>query len=46
MPFDPCGTRQLDGEDLIKRLAAYLGVPPNALFLALKEATRRYKDIS
>ena len=29
--FDPCGTRRLDGEDIIARLATTLGVPPARL---------------
>ena len=29
--FDPCGTRRLDGDEIIKRLAAELGILPNAL---------------
>jgi hypothetical protein len=24
--FDPCGTRKLEGEEILKRLAEYLGV--------------------
>lgn len=31
MSFDPCGTRTLDGEEIIKRLAAYLGITVESL---------------
>jgi hypothetical protein len=36
MAFDPCGTRTIEGEDIIKRLAKYLGVEVVDLMEALK----------
>ena len=29
--FDPCGTRKLEGDEILKRLAAYLGVSESDL---------------
>lgn len=37
MAFDPCGTRTLDGEEIIKRLAKYLNIDPATLELLLIE---------
>lgn len=34
MSFDPCGTRTLEGDEILKRLACYLGVN----LVELKEA--------
>jgi CBS-domain-containing membrane protein len=34
--FDPCGTRRLEGDDILKRLAEYLNVDPKDLAVALK----------
>jgi hypothetical protein len=39
--FDPCGTRHLDGDDLIERLAKSLGVNAEALKRALKDIANR-----
>lgn len=38
MPFDPCGTRMLEGDDILKRLAKHLGVEVVDLEAALKHA--------
>jgi len=38
MPFDPCGTRMLEGDGILKRLAEYLGVDVIDLEEALKHA--------
>lgn len=37
--FDPCGTRHVDGEEIIKRLADYLGINPDKLNDALIHLT-------
>jgi RIO-like serine/threonine protein kinase len=34
--FDPCGTRRLDGDEILKRIAESLGVGKDALIAALK----------
>ena len=39
MPFDPCGTRRLEGEAIIARLAAYLGVEAKDLAAAFIRLT-------
>ena len=31
MSFDPCGTRTLDGIDIVRRLAEYLGITVDEL---------------
>lgn len=36
MAFDPCGTRKLEGDEILKRLADYLDVPGHELEMALK----------
>lgn len=41
--FDPCGTRKLEGEELIKRLAEVLGIDKNELEAALRCLVRSYK---
>jgi hypothetical protein len=43
MAFDPCGTRRLDGDDIIKRLATYLGVEIVDLTEALKHISNTNK---
>ena len=43
MPFDPCGTRKLEGNDILKRLAAYLGVEVVDLIEALKHISSTNK---
>jgi hypothetical protein len=35
MAYDPCGTRKLEGDEILKRLAAYLGVSEIDLKTAL-----------
>ena len=39
--FDPCGTRKLEGEDILKRLAEYLGVDEIALEQTLIELANK-----
>jgi len=36
MPFDPCGTRTLEGEDILRILATYLGVRADHLEAELR----------
>lgn len=36
MAFDPCGTRRLEGEEILERLARYLGVSKIELKIALE----------
>lgn len=36
MPFDPCGTRRLEGEDIINRLAVALGATPHEIKVVLE----------
>ena len=36
MAFDPCGTRRLEGNDILNRIAKYLDVDPMDLAIALK----------
>lgn len=43
MSYDPCGTRRLDGEDLIKILAADFGCTTRELREAIK---RLLKDVN
>lgn len=38
MSYDPCGTRRLDGDDILKRLAEHLKVEVVDLEVALKNA--------
>lgn len=40
--FDPCGTRRLEGTDILKRLAEYLGVDA----IDLHDALIRQSQIS
>lgn len=44
MPFDPCGTRKLEGEDILARLALYLDVNPKYLKTALQITVNQYKS--
>ena len=37
MPFDPCGTRTLDGEEILRRIAIYLKIPVEKLKKDLTE---------
>ena len=41
MAFDPCGTRKLEGEEILKRLAKYLQVTDGALLEALFNLSRQ-----
>lgn len=41
--YDPCGTQRLEGDDIIKRLAKYLGVEPVDLKEALLDAAKYYE---
>lgn len=41
--FDPCGTRKLEGEDILKRLATYLDVNIIDLTEALKHVANTNK---
>ena len=34
--FEPCGSRHVDGQEMIRRIAAYLDVSPEALAEGLK----------
>jgi hypothetical protein len=38
MAFDPCGTRRLDGDDIIRRIAEALNIAPEAFRIALLRA--------
>ena len=40
MSFDPCGTRHLDGDEILKRLAETLGMTSDELRLVLKSLSR------
>lgn len=35
MAYDPCGTTRLEGDEMLRRLAKYLGVSPEDLKRAL-----------
>lgn len=39
MSFDPCGTRTLTGEEILKRIAEVLGINKNQLGAALINLT-------
>jgi len=43
--YDPCGTQRLEGDDIIARLADYLGIDNDEdLKQALLELVRKYKE--
>ena len=42
--FDPCGTRRLEGDDILKRLAEYLRMTPFELEEALIELVDKQRD--
>lgn len=42
--FDPCGTRHIDGEEIIKRLAKELDVNPANLRVALLILVQHYEE--
>lgn len=42
--FDPCGTRRVEGEDIIARLATYLGLDKDVLKEALLDLVDEHKD--
>lgn len=44
--FDPCGTRTLDGEEILKRLAKELGVQPDKLKETLVRALETKHEAS
>jgi hypothetical protein len=48
MPFDPCGTRKLEGDEILKRLAEHFGLPvedlTNALLVAINHYTSHVKN--
>lgn len=41
MAFDPCGTRKLEGEDILKRLSEYLNVDTDALKTVLVDLSTK-----
>jgi predicted HTH domain antitoxin len=43
--YDPCGSRRLDGDDIIKRLAEYLNVNPVDLEKALREESIKWENV-
>jgi hypothetical protein len=43
MSYDPCGTQRLEGDELIKRLAVYLQVPPADLKQAFVALVTHYQ---
>lgn len=43
--FDPCGTRRLEGDDIIARLADYLGIDDDEdLRQALLELAQKHRE--
>lgn len=42
--YDPCGSQKLEGEEIIKRLAIYLGVDWKALKAALLQMKVRAEE--
>ena len=38
MAYDPCGTKRLDGEDILRRLAEFFKVSPLTMDAALRTA--------
>lgn len=44
MAYDPCGTRRLDGDDILKRIAEYLKIDVVDLEAALKNSAAFNKN--
>ena len=45
MSYDPCGTQRLEGDDILKRLAKYLGVNPIDLAAVLTDESILHESI-
>ena len=44
MAYDPCCTKRLEGDEIIKRLAEYLQVSPTYLAAVLYKITKQVEE--